>query len=113
MPTLKWSTASKYHDGKCERASAACCKGKSMTILNVGMDRAKNVFAVHAVDEHGKPAPVRPSVPRAKLHELIVSLRRARWQWRPAQVTTTRRGCLPRAATPCGWSRRSLPLPIA
>ena len=39
-----------------------------MAILYVGIDLAKNVFAVHGVDEHGKPALVRPSVPRAKLH---------------------------------------------
>lgn len=45
-----------------------------MAILYVGIDLAKNVFAVHAVDEHGKPALVRPAVPRARLHELIASL---------------------------------------
>ena len=32
------------------------------------------MIAVHGVDEAGKPALVRPSVPRAKLHELIASL---------------------------------------
>jgi len=45
-----------------------------MSILYVGIDLAKNVFAVHGVDEHGKPALVRPAVPRAKLHELIAGL---------------------------------------
>ena len=45
-----------------------------MSILYVGIDLAKNVFAVHGVDEHGKPALVRASVPRAKLHALIASL---------------------------------------
>jgi transposase len=45
-----------------------------MAIVFVGIDLAKNVFAVHGVDEHGKPALVRPSVPRAKLHALIASL---------------------------------------
>jgi transposase len=40
---------------------------KSMDIVFVGVDLAKNVFAVHGVDEHGKPVLVRPSVPRAKL----------------------------------------------
>lgn len=45
-----------------------------MAILYVGIDIAKNVFAVHGVDEHGKPALVRASVPRAKLHALIASL---------------------------------------
>ena len=45
-----------------------------MAIVSVGIDLAKNVFAVHGVDEAGKPALVRPSVPRAKLLELIVAL---------------------------------------
>ena len=45
-----------------------------MTIVTVGIDLAKNVFAVHGVDEAGKPALVRPEVPRAKLMELIANL---------------------------------------
>jgi len=45
-----------------------------MAVLYVGIDLAKNVFAVHGVDEHGKPVLIRPSVPRAKLHHLIASL---------------------------------------
>jgi len=45
-----------------------------MAILFVGIDLAKNVFAVHGVDEHGKAVLVRPTVQRAKLHELVVSL---------------------------------------
>lgn len=38
------------------------------------MNLAKDVFAVHGVDATGKPALVRPSVPRSKLLELIASL---------------------------------------
>src|SRR6187431_44716 len=49
-------------------------KGKSMAIVYVGIDLAKNVFAVHGVNEAGKPELVRPAVPRARLHELIASL---------------------------------------
>jgi len=45
-----------------------------MAILYVGIDLAKNVFALHGVDEAGKPALVRPSVPRAKLLELVAAL---------------------------------------
>ena len=45
-----------------------------MAIVTMGIDLAKNVFAVHGVDATGKPALVRPSVPRAKLLELIASL---------------------------------------
>jgi transposase len=45
-----------------------------MAILYVGIDLAKNVFAIHGVDEHGKPALVRPSVQRARLHQLVAVL---------------------------------------
>ena len=45
-----------------------------MAILYVGIDLAKNVVALHAVDDAGRVALVRPSVPRAKLLELIAAL---------------------------------------
>ncbi len=45
-----------------------------MAIVTVGIDLAKNVFAVHGVDAAGKSALVRPSVSRGKLAELIASL---------------------------------------
>ena len=45
-----------------------------MPIVTVGIDLAKNVFAVHGVDASGKPALVRPSVARDKLLELIANL---------------------------------------
>lgn len=45
-----------------------------MGILYVGVDLAKNVFAVHGVNESGKPELVRPNVARARLHELIAAL---------------------------------------
>ena len=45
-----------------------------MAIVFVGIDLAKNVFALHGIDEYGKPALVRPAVPRAKLHELVAAL---------------------------------------
>ena len=45
-----------------------------MSILTVGIDLAKNVFAVHGVNDAGKAELVRPAVPRAQLHELIASL---------------------------------------
>ncbi len=43
-------------------------------IVTIGIDLAKNVFAVHGVDATGKSALVRPSVPRGKLFELIAAL---------------------------------------
>ena len=45
-----------------------------MTIVTIGIDLAKNVFAVHGVDATGKAVLVRPSVARAKLLELIASV---------------------------------------
>ncbi|WP_137896295.1 IS110 family transposase [Ramlibacter sp. 2FC] len=45
-----------------------------MAILTVGIDLAKNVFAVHGVNEAGKAELVRPTVARDKLHELMSSL---------------------------------------
>ena len=45
-----------------------------MTILTVGIDLAKNVFALHGVNEAGRAELVRPAVPRDKLHELIEAL---------------------------------------
>ena len=40
-----------------------------MAIVTVGIDLAKNVFAVHGVDATGKAVLLRPSVPRARLAE--------------------------------------------
>lgn len=45
-----------------------------MTIVTVGIDLAKNVFAVHGVNECGKPELVRPEVRRSKLLGLIANL---------------------------------------
>jgi len=45
-----------------------------MTILTAGIDLAKNVFAVHGVNEAGKSDLLRPLVPRDKLTELIAAL---------------------------------------
>ena len=45
-----------------------------MTIVTVGIDLAKNVFAVHGVDATGRAVLVRPAVARTKLLELIAGL---------------------------------------
>jgi transposase len=45
-----------------------------MSIITVGIDLAKNVFAIHGVDEAGKPALVKPKVPRDQLVALIAQL---------------------------------------
>jgi transposase len=54
--------------------SSTHLRGEIMAIVTVGIDLAKNVFAVHGVDETGKPVLVRPEVARAKLMELIANL---------------------------------------
>lgn len=45
-----------------------------MSIITVGIDLAKNVFAVHGVDDKGKPVLVKPKVARADLAALIAQL---------------------------------------
>lgn len=45
-----------------------------MAIITVGIDLAKNVFAVHGVNEAGKAELVKPKVLRAALLELIATL---------------------------------------
>ncbi len=45
-----------------------------MTIVFVGIDLAKNVFAIHAVNTAGKTEMALPNVPGTKLHELIAAL---------------------------------------
>ena len=78
VPAAKRNTASKCHDGKCSFPSTTCERvhGYSVRWHRPCQERVCGsvVFAVHGVDEAGKPALVRPAVPRAKLHELIASL---------------------------------------
>ena len=45
-----------------------------MSILYVGVDLAKNVFALHGVNGAGKPELQRPKVARAKLDEVVAAL---------------------------------------
>ena len=45
-----------------------------MAIVTLGIDLAKNVFALHGVDATGKPVLVRPSVARGKLLEAVAAL---------------------------------------
>jgi transposase len=45
-----------------------------MAIVTLGIDLAKNVFALHGVDATGRAVLVRPSIARAKLLELVASL---------------------------------------
>ena len=45
-----------------------------MSIIRVGIDLAKNIFAVHGVDEHGKAVLIKPRVLRDQLLSLIAQL---------------------------------------
>ena len=45
-----------------------------MTIITLGIDLAKNIFAVHSVDENGKAVLLKPKVSRDQLAPLIVQL---------------------------------------
>lgn len=45
-----------------------------MGIVTVGIDLAKNIFALHGVDEAGRPGLVKPKVARAKLMEMVAQL---------------------------------------
>ena len=45
-----------------------------MAILYVGIDLAKNVFALHGVNQAGKAELVRPAVARARLNEMVAAL---------------------------------------
>jgi len=45
-----------------------------MSIITVGIDLAKNVFAVHGVDESGRAVLVKPKVARDRLLDLVAQL---------------------------------------
>ena len=45
-----------------------------MSIMTVGIDLAKNVFAVHGVDENGKAVLIKPKVSREQLLPLVAQL---------------------------------------
>ncbi|MBB5509983.1 hypothetical protein HDG35_006279, partial [Paraburkholderia sp. JPY681] len=45
-----------------------------MPIVTIGIDLAKNIFAVHGVDETGKATLIKPRVPRDQLATLIAQL---------------------------------------
>ena len=45
-----------------------------MAVVFLGIDLAKNVFALHGVDAAGKPCLVRPQVRRDQLAELVARL---------------------------------------
>jgi hypothetical protein len=74
-------------------------KGKSMAIVAVGVDLAKNVFAVHSIDETGKVVLLKPKVKRAELMPLLRLLRY------PAHLGTGL--CRPERGPNCAAHRRA------
>jgi transposase len=48
--------------------------GAAHDVTVVGIDLAKNVFAVHGINAGGKPCLVRPNVRRDQLLELLAQL---------------------------------------
>ena len=45
-----------------------------MTIVTLGIDLARNIFALHGVGTTGKPKLIRPEVRRSRLLEVVASL---------------------------------------
>src|SRR3954471_8692260 len=58
-----------------DKVSTLAANGNAENIAAViGIDLAKNVFALHAVNRHGKPVLVKPNVRRDQLLELVAQL---------------------------------------
>ena len=95
------TTATKCQNGDIEVVHFKPRKGKSMSIMTVGIDLAKNVFAVHGVDE-SKPGGVdqTESVARTAAGPDRPAPRRAGSAWKPAPAPTIGRDCSGNAATP-------------
>jgi len=53
-----------------------------MPIITIGIDLAKNIFAVHGVNESGRAELVKPRVSRDQLLPLIANLRPCLIGWR-------------------------------
>ncbi len=71
-----------------------------MNIATVGIDLAKNIFALHGVDQMGRAVLVKPRVARDQLLPLIASQPPASSAWKPARARTTGRVYFGLTATP-------------
>ena len=61
------------HDGKFDLSSTHS-EGEVMSIVFVGIDLAKNVFALHGVNAAGAVQLRQPKVARTKLNEVVAAL---------------------------------------
>ena len=75
-----------------------------MPIITIGIDLAKNIFAVHGVNENGQPALDKPKISRDQLLPLIANLPPCTIGWRAYFGNT---------ATPPNPWRQSLSRPTA
>ena len=57
-----------------------------MPIITIGIDLAKNIFAVHGVNENGQPALVKPKISRDQ-HRVCVFSGLRKHSWRRAHGT--------------------------
>jgi hypothetical protein len=75
-------TASKCQDGEANLFInlLVSLEVEIVAIVTVGIDLAKNVIAVHGVDEAGKATLVRPDVSRSKWLRVARPARWMRWQ---------------------------------
>jgi hypothetical protein len=64
-------------------------EGEIMAIVTVGVDLAKNVFAVHGVDESGKAVLMRPSTSRVACEDRWVVAPDVFWKARGGDVWCT------------------------
>ena len=75
-----------------------------MTIITIGIDLAKNIFAVHGVNENGRAELVKPKISRDQLLPLIANLPPCTIGWR---------ACFGSTVTPSNSWRRSSSAPTA
>ena len=64
-----------------------------MTITTVGIDLAKNVFAVHGVDQNGKTVLIKSRVTRTALPGLMLVCHPVLSEWRPVPERITGQDC--------------------
>lgn len=57
-----------------DKSSTAVIQSVNTAVAVIGIDLAKNVFAVHGVNAAGKPVLVKPTVRRGQLLELLAQL---------------------------------------
>ena len=71
-----------------------------MSIVFVGIDLAKNVFALHGVNAAGAVLLRQPKVARAKLDEVVAALPACTMASKPALMPITGLACSLPTATP-------------